>query len=170
MPAGSRGHENTLPGQSGPASAPRRGDRTGLQCQAHAGGPSPRHRRCSEVTACLQCFTKKLGDIVTLFSPHRRLGACHGGWDLTGMCDKAVPLLTGAGLGGLGAGECCAGMGSGQHPRQSCPVVGRGFAMRLVLSCMASAPWGMLRGRMALTSLHSLCPRTRGCRKTSQTR
>lgn len=55
-----------------------------------------------------------------------------GGWVLTGMGAKTLLLLTGAGVGGLGAGECwdCFAQGvgeqeGGQHPWQSCLVVGR---------------------------------------------
>lgn len=37
-------------------------------------------------------------------------------------------------------------------------------------SCTISPLWGMLGERMALIPLRSLSPRTRSCRKTSQTR
>lgn len=100
-----------------------------------------------------------------------------GWWVLTAMGAKTVLSLAGAGVGGLGAGECwdpfaqgVLGWGGGQHPWQSCLVAGRGSAMRLAPSCMVSPPRGMLGGRVALTPLHSLSPRTRGWRKTSQTR
>lgn len=54
-------------------------------------------------------------------------------WVLTGMGAKTVPLVAGAGVGGLGAGECwdpfaqgVQGQGGGKHARQSCLVAGSG--------------------------------------------
>lgn len=178
------------------ASAPRCGDRTGWQCQAYPGGPQPRagtytlpspgHRGCSEVTACPQSFSQNPGDtpggMARPLTPCDRLHLPRdspAAWVGAGCSQgraQTVPLLAGAGLGGLGAGECCvplpgwAGLGRGAGHPAELPCAAQGLCHEAGPVPHVSPCPGMLGGRMALTPLRSLSPRTRGCRKTSQTR
>lgn len=99
-------------------------------------------------------------------------GGCSQGWVLR-LCHWLQVL----GLevweqvsAGIPLPRVCRDKEGGSMPGRAALWRAAGSAMRLALSHTVSPPRGMLRGRMALTPLHMLSPRTRGWSKTSQTR
>lgn len=143
LPARIRGHGYTLSGHSAlcgcPSASPTAWGQEwvavpGLSWGSLAQGwhLQPGHRKHSEATACPSCFSQKPGDIaeglphplctlVTLSaSPWipRSLARAGGWWVLSGMGAKPVLLLVGAGVGGLGAGECWDPFARGMRDRE----------------------------------------------------